>query len=75
VLAFAYYFRLNGAAYSVKQYCFLTTRNYFAPEYFTMVRVITQDTFDEAVKENMEEFDMNPEEAVKEAVEQFEAQV
>jgi hypothetical protein len=40
-----------------------------------MVRVITQDTFDEAVKENMEEFDMNPEEAVQEAVEQFEAQV
>jgi hypothetical protein len=27
------------------------------------------------VKENMEEFDMNPEEAVQEAVEQFEAQV
>jgi hypothetical protein len=40
-----------------------------------MVRVITQGTFDEAVKENMEEFDMSPEEAVQEAVQQFLAQV
>lgn len=40
-----------------------------------MVRVITQETYDEVVKENMEEFDMSPEEAVKEAVAQFEAQV
>lgn len=40
-----------------------------------MVRVITQKTYDEVVKENMEEFDMSPEEAVKEAVAQFEAQV
>ncbi|CAB3225780.1 unnamed protein product [Arctia plantaginis] len=39
-----------------------------------MVRVITQETYDEVVKENMEEFDMSPEEAVKEAVAQFEAQ-
>lgn len=40
-----------------------------------MVRVITQDTYDEVVKENMEEFDMSAEEAVKEATAQFEAQV
>lgn len=40
-----------------------------------MVRVITQDTYDEVVKENMEEFDMSAEEAIKEAIAQFEAQV
>jgi hypothetical protein len=40
-----------------------------------MAGVITQGTFDEAVKENMEEFDMSPEEAVESAVRQFEAQV
>jgi hypothetical protein len=40
-----------------------------------MVRVISQETFDEVVRENMEEFDMSPEEAVQDAVQQFEAQV
>jgi hypothetical protein len=40
-----------------------------------MVRVISQETFDEVVKENIEEFYMTPEEAVKDAVRQFEAQV
>ncbi|XP_059016584.1 armadillo repeat-containing protein 6 isoform X2 [Mustela lutreola] len=35
---------------------------------------ITQETFDAAVHENIEEFEMGPEEAVKEAVEQFESQ-
>ncbi|XP_036306216.1 armadillo repeat-containing protein 6 [Pipistrellus kuhlii] len=35
---------------------------------------ITQETFDAAVRENIEEFDMGPEEAVTEAVEQFESQ-
>ena len=40
-----------------------------------MVRVITQETFDSVVKENMEEFDMGKEEAIKEAKEQFESQV
>ncbi|XP_075985983.1 armadillo repeat-containing protein 6 homolog [Anticarsia gemmatalis] len=39
-----------------------------------MVRVITQETYDEVVKENIDEFDMSPEEAIKEAVAQFEAQ-
>ncbi|XP_036096993.1 armadillo repeat-containing protein 6 isoform X1 [Molossus molossus] len=35
---------------------------------------ITQETFDAAVHENIKEFEMGPEEAVKEAVEQFESQ-
>ena len=35
---------------------------------------ITQETFDAAVRENIEEFEMGPEEAVKEAVKQFESQ-
>ncbi|KAG8517275.1 Armadillo repeat-containing protein 6, partial [Galemys pyrenaicus] len=35
---------------------------------------VTQETFDAAVRENIQEFDMGPEEAVKEAVEQFESQ-
>ncbi|XP_071434127.1 armadillo repeat-containing protein 6 isoform X2 [Pithys albifrons albifrons] len=35
---------------------------------------IAQETFDEAVQENMVEFEMDPEEAVREAVQQFEAQ-
>ncbi|XP_041972053.1 armadillo repeat-containing protein 6 homolog [Aricia agestis] len=39
-----------------------------------MVRVITQETYDEVVKENIDEFDMSPEEAIKEAIAQFEAQ-
>ncbi|KAL0810729.1 hypothetical protein ABMA28_010051 [Loxostege sticticalis] len=39
-----------------------------------MVRVITQETYDEVVKENIDEFEMTPEEAIKEAVAQFEAQ-
>lgn len=37
-------------------------------------RRITQETFDAAVKENMEEFEMDPDEALREAVEQFESQ-
>lgn len=35
---------------------------------------ITQETFDAAVQENIEEFEMGAEEAVREAVEQFESQ-
>ncbi|XP_004404729.1 PREDICTED: armadillo repeat-containing protein 6 isoform X2 [Odobenus rosmarus divergens] len=35
---------------------------------------ITQETFDAAVRENIEEFEMGSEEAVKEAAEQFESQ-
>ncbi|CAN9503465.1 unnamed protein product [Ophioblennius macclurei] len=37
-------------------------------------RRITQETFDAAVRENMEEFEMEPDEALKEALEQFESQ-
>ncbi|KAM6990429.1 armadillo repeat-containing protein 6 [Tautogolabrus adspersus] len=37
-------------------------------------RRIGQETFDAAVRENMEEFEMDPEEALREAVEQFESQ-
>lgn len=39
-----------------------------------MVRVISQETFDSVVKENMEEFDMTKEEAIQEAQEQFRSQ-
>ncbi|NXP69193.1 ARMC6 protein, partial [Chloropsis cyanopogon] len=35
---------------------------------------IAQETFDDAVQENITEFEMEPEEAVREAVQQFEAQ-
>ena len=40
-----------------------------------MVRVITQETFDGVVKENIEEFELDKEEAIKEAITQFESQV
>ncbi|KAK9308252.1 hypothetical protein QLX08_001717 [Tetragonisca angustula] len=39
-----------------------------------MVRVISQETYDEVVNENMEQFSMTPEEAIEDAVKQFEAQ-
>ncbi|XP_065334736.1 armadillo repeat-containing protein 6 homolog [Cloeon dipterum] len=39
-----------------------------------MVRVITQETFDSVVKENVEDLDMDPEEAIHDAIKQFEAQ-
>ena len=39
-----------------------------------MVKVITQDTFDSVVKENVEEFGMEIAEAVQDAKEQFEKQ-
>ncbi len=40
-----------------------------------MAAQISQETFDAVVKENMEEFEMEAEEALNEAVEQFQAQV
>lgn len=40
-----------------------------------MVRVITQETYDEVVNENLEQFSMTPKEAIEDAVKQFEAQV
>lgn len=36
---------------------------------------ISQDTFDDAVKDNMEVFDMPFEEAIKSAIEEFQLQV
>ena len=39
-----------------------------------MTKRITQAAFDEAVKENMEEFEMDREEAIADAVQQFESQ-
>lgn len=35
---------------------------------------ISQETFDEVVKENMEDFDMDRDAAVQDAIEQFEKQ-
>ena len=40
-----------------------------------MVKVISQETFDAVVKENVEEFGLDLEEARKDAVQQFKAQV
>lgn len=40
-----------------------------------MVKVITQETFDAVVKENVEEFGQTLEEARNDAIEQFKAQV
>ncbi|XP_077369859.1 armadillo repeat-containing protein 6 [Festucalex cinctus] len=38
------------------------------------LRRITQETFDAAVRENVDEFEMDPDEALREAVEQFQSQ-
>ena len=43
--------------------------------FYQMAKVITQQTFDDVVRENMSEFDMTAEEAVADAVQQFESQV
>ena len=40
-----------------------------------MVKVVTQETFDEYVRQNMEEFDMSKEEAIQEAKDQLLTQV
>lgn len=40
-----------------------------------MAKVISQDTFDDVVKENVVEFSMTPSEAKEETIKQFEAQV
>lgn len=37
--------------------------------------MITQETYDEVVRENIKEFSMSPEEAIKDAIDQFNAQV
>jgi len=36
---------------------------------------ISQETFDETVKENMDDFDMSREDAIADAIEQFKMQV
>jgi len=38
-------------------------------------RVIVQETFDDIVKENIEDLEMDPEEAIADAIESLEAQV
>ena len=40
-----------------------------------MAKQISQETFDDVVRENMQEFDMTAEEALEDAVKQFESQV
>ena len=40
-----------------------------------MAKQITQLTFDDVVKENIQEFDMTVEDAIGDAVQQFESQV
>lgn len=40
-----------------------------------MSRMISQQTFDDAVKENVEEFSMSTDEAIQDAIQQFESQV
>jgi hypothetical protein len=40
-----------------------------------MAKQISQETFDDVVKENIEDFEMTVEEAIAEAVQQFETQV
>ena len=52
----------------IDQFCILTFQ-------VTMAKQITQSTFDDVVRENISEFDMNPEEAVQDAIQQFESQV
>ena len=42
---------------------------------YAMAKQISQETFDAAVKENIDEFEMEAEEALNDAVQQFEAQV
>ena len=39
------------------------------------VKAITQDTFDSVVKENINDFEMDNDEAVQDAIKQFESQV
>ena len=41
----------------------------------TQMKRISQETFDETVKENMDDFDMSREDAIADAIEQFKMQV
>ena len=40
-----------------------------------MVKVISQETFDAVVQENIDDFEMSKEEAIQDAISQFESQV
>ena len=40
-----------------------------------MAKIITQETFDAVVKENVDDFEMEVEEALEDAVKQFQTQV
>jgi len=40
-----------------------------------MAKQVTQETFDDVVKENVQEFEMTVEDAMNDAVQQFESQV
>ena len=40
-----------------------------------MARKINQETFDDVVKENVQDFEMSVADAIKDAIEQFKAQV
>lgn len=44
------------------------------PIYFVMAKKISQETFDDVVRENIEDFESSPEEALKDAIEQFRKQ-
>jgi len=43
--------------------------------WLNMANHITQKTFDDVVRENIADFEMDPQEAIDDAVKQFEAQV
>lgn len=47
----------------------------FQPNFPNMVLIITQETFDASVKENIDDLGMQPEEALQETIIQFEKQV
>jgi hypothetical protein len=51
-----------------------TSCNRAQPPRLVMSRKISQETFDDVVRENMEEFDMEPAEALADAIKQFNKQ-
>lgn len=76
--SFRNFFSLQGTGWGLE----FTTSVLFCNPYRSkvinfpdMAKVITQETYDAVVKENMQEFEMSAEEAVSDAVEQFQSQV
>ena len=53
---------------------YLISLSPITPQSIAMAKVITQETFDDVVKENIVEFSMSIEEAREETIKQFEAQ-